>query len=229
MNQDEINTLTLTTYYILRSKKTGRIYIDEENTAHLYEVQKDANEYIEKTDDSLYFDKPESVRALFLCTEIYDQGGDRIYVKKANKSGIYIEVTGDYKNKEVKKQFYNHELNGSINKLRQTLKKKYLREMKDMNLIIPIKIDPRMPKQQQRIHYAYTKLSEKEEMYFAFSTLKEFNDWNKSQNEQFSPYEMRIGLFIIKHEDKGIIINPETDNLVLTQQLIGVIKEEKQS
>lgn len=228
MTQEEVNTLTLTTYQVIRTKKTNKMYIDEDGAVHIYEIMGDADKYISETkDDSLYYDKPESIRALFFCTEAYDQGADKIFVKPVNKPPVIIEIKGDYKNKEVKRKYYNHGLNRAINGLQQTQKTKYLREIKSQKAIIPIIIDKRLPKQYQRIHFPYVKYGDVKEMFCIFTTLDEFKKWNDEQESKFEPYEIQINLFIKKHKQAGLIINPITDNIILTPKLISVMQKDK--
>ena len=244
MDTDAYNALTLKEFYIVKSKETGKPYISEQREAFLFEILRDATPFIEKNPDLYVDDRPQMIKKDVFTSGFYSEGIRCInMMNPKTKKTTQVAISKE----ECKVQYYNEELNADILLLKETKKKKYLREMHDKHFLLPVEIRARTPKVYPSIHYVYTLHTDNvTRYYFLFSTIQEFDEWNKEG--KFSPLDVDIKtlraivvntfnvnvnykankLFpewkdIQKPQTNGVIINPLSDRLLLDYSLLGHI------
>lgn len=223
METEQESLLTLSPYYIVYSDITKKPYIDRNNSCYLFEVKFDAQNFANElghasVSESAYIKKTTS------CTEFYSYGIEQIRIKtRKNKEFVNIKI----KEEDITKQFYNVLANRAICRLKQTNETKYLRELKGLPFFVPVLIDIRMPKQYPVIHYSYASFSGMDKYYLLFSTIQEFDKWNKDQENKWSPLGISLDTMGRIRGNDPVIINPIQDKLILTDRLIKTALTEK--
>jgi hypothetical protein len=121
---------------------------------------------------------------------------------------------------DVKKHFYNHEAQGNISRLRQTNLKRYLLAVWNSTFISPITIPARPLGEPPTVHYGIAMHPEGDYYCLLFTRLREFNEWNKKVNGVYLPHETTITEYRSVTGKHPILINPESERILLTPQLI---------
>lgn len=222
MEQEYIDLLTLNEYYLIMSAKTGKPYMDRDYSCYMFELHSDAETFCTEIPDTISAES-KNYKQIEFCTGFYSYGIRNIKVFPRGKTCINIPLGIN----DVKKQFYNSEANGLVYRLKQTSEKKYLRELKNVPLFAPVLINPRLPKQYPDIHYCYATFSGSDSVYYIlFTTLQEFEQWNKEQKENWRPLEVSLSKFQQIRNGKSILINPVKDKLILTDKQIIIALED---
>lgn len=219
MTEEHLNLLTLTNYYCIKSTKTNAVYIDNNNRCFLYEVKSEAEGNFSGKDIEIL---PLKNYAPMYLTEVYAVGADKLcIVSRGNKeTDIPIGV------EDIKKQHMYHRTNQLIHKLQETGMSQYLYDLKRENVICPISIEPRYPKQYQKIHYCIVGIRNKW-MFLLFTSLNEFNKWNETQKSNWNPLELTFEKLSTIRKKSGVLINPLSNSLLLTHEQL--VKMEKGS
>lgn len=218
MESTYINTLTLKEYHVIKSKKTSRPYVDINNGCYLFELRSEAENFTKQIKDT-EFDNARYLKQAVFCTEFYSYGIDEIHVKGARQKEIVIPLSAN----DVARQFYNRETIRSLLRLKQTGKKQYLYELKNAFFISPVIIDPRPEKQYPIMHYSYASTTNKNTYFILFTTIQEYNLWNKEQKESYKPLKIRLHQFRNIRKQNPVLINPMSDKIVLNDKQISLI------
>ncbi|MCR5670689.1 MAG: hypothetical protein K6G10_06755 [Butyrivibrio sp.] len=217
METTHLNLLTLTEYYLIRSKKTQKPYIDPNGSCYLFSIKKDAEAFSTALEDT-YVDEPRHYRLQFI-TEIYGYGIKTVMVKQKTNDFEKIPVLkGD-----AKREYANPKASLNTLLLKQTLKKKYMRELKNAVFLAPILIDPRAVKRYPEMHYSYATFDGNTKYYCLFTTISEFNTWNLSQEQNWMPVEMPLYKVGRIRKNNPVIINPASDMIILSDKQISEI------
>ena len=214
MNKEHVGILTLEQYHLLVSTRTNKPYIDDNGRCYLFYLKSDAEKFINdmsdiKIDNARLFGKQN-------IAEFYAYGIREIRIKQKGGNIAIIPIEkGD-----VRKDYTNHLASFSVTMLKQTSKKKYLTALKGAVFLAPILIDPRAEKRYPEMHYSYATSDGNDRYYCLFTTLKEFNSWNKEQAQDWKPVEMPLYKVGRIRADKPIIINPLTDGIIITDKQI---------
>ena len=221
MSSDEKNLLTIKEYYLIRSSITKKPYIDRNYSCYLFEAKSEADTFC-KSIPNTYPDMAKFYTQRIFGTEFYGYGIKNIKVKpiKADKT-ITIAVSKE----DAKKHYYAPKLTSNILRIKQTKEKAYLREIKDEIVLVPCQIEPRYEKNVPKIYYCLANIGNKD-YYVAFSALKEFNEWNNSNNCEWQPMGISLSKLKRIRKNSPIIINPETDALILTNDNLVNIMEQ---
>ena len=197
--------------YMVASYITKKPYIGSNNEVYLFADKVEGLEYIEKKKlKKAYLENKKTYRLGNLCNEMYFIGAKKIVYKLKEEKEVSFRIdTAD-----LKKDYYNNESNGLILRLQETNAKKYLVSLFSSTFLVPIKIDPRHKTEYPKQHYC-TALIKDEPYYILFTTLKEFEEWQKSQDNVYKPLEITIAKMARIRQHKGLFINPLSDKLLL--------------
>lgn len=217
MNERHLKIITESKYYIIISKDTNRPYIDDNYSSYMFSNAKDANAFIKALKVGAYINKDSKQYTKEVISLFYALGVEKICIKPSG-SDNFVDIP--VLREDAKKFYYNGYLNSRIYRLKQTKKKKYLRDMYKAKFIVPILLDKRKSQNYPHMHYVYAKLKKNIEFYVFFSTIAEFEKWNTSQKDEWKPLEMRMGDFKKIRKDSPIIINPLSDQLILTGEQV---------
>jgi len=224
MTAEETNLLTLKPYYKIRSTATGRLYMDKDLRCYLFESEREALQFC-KQFDFLEIEPAELLRQANFVAMCYGMGIEYIRIKTVKNSqftNIKIEK------EDARRQYYNRNAVKNILRLKQTKKRKYLKELKDSVFLVPIVIPERKEKEYPTIQYCFATTPNNETYFLLFTTIHEFSVWNEIQGKKFVPCKITLTEFGRIYKDKSVIINPGTDSLVLTNdQLLFIINEDK--
>lgn len=219
MTEEQMDLINLREYYLIKSTATNKPYIDEKRCCYMFDASLEADTFISSHKNTTKADRA-FYREETFCTEFYKVGIRGICVRLA-KENQWINISIEKVN--VRKQFYNAETNGTILLLKETSKKKYLRELQKSQFLVPVEIIHRRPGQCPSLHYCYAIARGNRQYYILFTTIQEFEQWSSSQKQEWEPLQMDLREFDrirLKHD---ILINPLSDELVLTNQQIAVI------
>ena len=223
MTQDNINLLTLRQYYLVMSSHTQKPFLDSGNGCYMFEVKSDADIFVKRV-AYVFLAEPKYYVQKNFCTEFYSYGIETIHAK-TRKNDDYIDIPVE--KEDAKKQYYNPAASRAVYQLKQTRQTKYLRMMKDLSFFVPVLIDLRLPKQYPVMHYSYATFNGADKNYLLFTTIQEFDDWNKEQGEKWKPMEVNLTTFGRIRVGNFVMINPMSDKLLLTDKQIRISTGEK--
>ena len=223
MTREETNLLTLKPYYRIRSTATGRLYIDKDLRCYLFESDRDATQFCEQY-DSLEVEPSDYIKQAPFISKCYGLGFEQIRIKEAaNEQFVNIKIEKD----DARRQFYNRDAIKSILRLKQTKKKKYLRDLSNAFFIAPMIINPRKEKEYPVIQYCFATLQDDTRFFLLFVTLHDFDEWNASQGNKYAPCKTTLAEFNRIRKKNPILINPTSDCLFLTDGQISDIMQEE--
>lgn len=217
MKQEYINILTLKEYFLIMSTLTKKPYLDKNYGCYMFETRSDADAFTKEIQGT-YYEEARTFKQIHFCTEFYSYGITSIHVQERGKEIIIVPVEKE----DVRKQFYNADANKLIYRLKQTSEKQYLRKLNNVSFFAPVFIEKRLPKQHPSIHYCYATFTGNDVYYILFSTLQEFELWNKEQVRDWKPLEISLSKFSQIQKGKPVLINPIQDKLILTNQQIEI-------
>lgn len=221
--QKTIKFLEQRKYYIIYSSITKRIYLSEDYECFAFETKSDIQNYIELLQESgkkTYFCESVEMNEKKI-SEIIEQGARTLVVQFRGKDDFFdIKLSGMTTRR---KTYTNGMLQGFICLLKQTKKAKYLRNMRKAKFIMPILLDERKDKEFPSFHYVYATMGKGVQYYVLFSTLYEFEEWNKRQKKKWQCIEIIMEDFDKVRQDNAIIINPLSDALVLSNKQANMI------
>ena len=225
MEQGSINLLTLNQFHLIKSDITKKPYIDKNGACYMFALKSEATAFCNEI-PNISFGAAESYKQAVFCTEFYALGIDRIKIKlRDNKDFIEVPVEeGD-----AKRQYYNHVGNQLIARLKQTNAKKYLRAMKKTPFLSPVMINPRSPKQYPQMHYCYAIMKDEQKHFLLFTTLQEFEEWNKTQGNKWNAIEVNAYTFGRIRDKNPVLINPLTDKIALSDKYMKIILEKEKT
>lgn len=226
MTKDETNILTLNKYYQIFSADTKRLYMDKQYRCYLFQSDLEAKQFCDQLQD-VYFNvnSPSYIKQGPFISLCYGLGIDQIRVKTA-KNEKYVDISVN--KKDAKRQFYNRSTVRNVLRLKQTRKNKYLKELAETLFISPILIDKRETGQYPVIHYAYGMLKDGSINYLLFTTLQEFEKWNDTQKQDFSPNQTSLQELNKIRNGNPVLINPLSDQLIITdKQIVSITRTEQ--
>lgn len=156
-------------FYIIKSRLTGRPYIDKARQAYVFTTKGRAQEMFGWM-ETVTIELPPAFNAKQTISDCYAAGAESIVIRRQTGQEIYT-----IDESVLERRFYNGKLNADIALLMHTKDKQYLRNMEDCKFIIPVKIT-NYP--DVRIVYATVVLKDKPYMYLAFTDLDEYNKWS---------------------------------------------------
>ena len=224
MKEEYINLLTLKKFYKVQSDKTGQMFMDKDFNCYLFEKKSDAQAYMsEITDISIV--NADIPRPTIFCDELYIYGFKNIRVFTDSK---FVDIPISSTKRPCQLTMYNPESDGNILRLKQTCKKKYLSSLYNSTFYSPVLITDRMVGKHPVLHYLYAEYSNSK-YYVLFSSIKAFNDWNSKREEDWKPLETNIARFERIRMKNPIIINPDTDKILISNEFIKYIMEAKKN
>lgn len=223
-----VNSLRGRKFCVIMSVATGLPYLDEKYGCYFFEKKKEAIDFIEdaKIVDGIKL-KYEDIKEIdsYILKKIIFQGAKIIIVKIDGEPDYFDIKVSKLKIKD--NSYKNSILNGLICQLKQTKKAKYLRAMRKTHFIMPILVDKRKEGAYPSMHYIYATMGKTKPYYVLFSTLNEFENWNRNQPGKWDCIEIIMEDFNQIRLKNAVVINPMTDKLVLTGKQVDMISEEK--
>lgn len=209
--------------YLLRSRLTDSPYLDEKGGCFLFESKHDAEKMKEEHEDTTVDDGKNYINSEF-NTGFYSQGASLIHVIRRDKKESF---DAEIDPADCKKQFYNHEVTFALNRLVQTKEKRYLRMLHDKEFFIPTMIEARVKKQYPKVRFCYATASENKELYILFSTIQEFEEWNKGQKDKYKPLSINFTMLSHIKKNMSVVIDPLSISLILSGSYIAASFIEK--
>ena len=224
MTPTEIDELLAKTYYPVISEKTGRLYLDEGFRIYLFEADALAQEFCDRIKNAKIGEET-SYTMQDLASICARMGAKTTYIMPS-RADEYAKLDIDTRAKKL--LHYNGDAVKKILLLKETKKKKYLRAMCKDYFVAPMEIAPREYGTYPYISHVIAQ-GGKAEYIPLFSDLQEFLPWNEKMKNEFFPHAVTIA--DLKENMEGehpIIINPESDRLILSTQMIEIgLKEAK--
>lgn len=224
MDSDSIALLTGKKYYLIMSKKTKKAYIDKDGSGYLFSVKHEAESYVKILGKDVYVtDQAKSITQNRDIKEYICLGMKLLCIKRRDKDTPDKIKLG---RGDIKKGYYNVDLEFNVIRLRQTSMLKYLLAMKDNTFLVPVYIETRKAGEYPKIYYCHAIFADKKEALVVFSMMEEFDDWKKTQihdkGREFFPLEISATRMLKASGGADVIINPLSDKLYLThRQLCG--------
>lgn len=223
MDREAYNIFTMGEFYLIMSTLTGKPYIDQNYDAYMFETKSDASAFCSSIEGT-EVKNAEHYRIKEHCTEFYNYGIQNINIKRVNDEIVKVPMLKS----DVKEQrYYNPIANGNILRLKQTLKKQYLRNLKEAVFLAPVNIEIRYKKQFPRVNYSYASFTNGEQFFILFTDLIEFEKWNESQNNIWKPMELDLRRFGRIRKEHAVLINPLSDKLILSNKQIKIALEKE--
>lgn len=231
MDQQYIDLLTTTNYYLILSKSTGKAYLDKKYNCVMFETEFEAKKYVESVNNTLTTDtlliqaaKPFKVKEL--CPMLYAQGAVGIQLFKKGQQAVLIPITKEDAKSGKRGVLFNPEASRFIHRAQETLQKKYLRSLYHCSFYAPVCIDDRSEGQYPHVSYCYATFRSPEQFYVLFTSLEEFELWNATRNNEWAPLEVKINKFDRIRNGNSVIINPLSNKLCLDNKNFNIIKSE---
>lgn len=215
MEESNKNLLTIDTFCVIKSNKTNKPYLDNNFNCYLFALIDDAKNFTEKNKDT-YYENPMNLTERIFINTFYSYGIKNIYVKQAHKEPIKIPLEND---PDTEKLFFNTNLNRNLLRLKQTGEKKYLRNIKDELVYLPINIEARNKAEYTNLKYSYS-LFNKIKHFVIFSSIQEFDEWNNTQNNIFKPLKISFNNISRIRKKNSVIINPLSEKITLSDEQI---------
>lgn len=222
MEQEFIDLFSLKRYNIIKSTKTGEIYLNEKNECFFMESPIEAKQFCKLNEGTDLLEAKYYKNIQVFVNTLYQQGVDAINIKLKNEKDF---IKYKIKTEDLKKNGYcNHVVNQCLLQLIQTGYKKYLRLLKDEYFLTPVLLIKRKEEQYPVIKYCAVK---KDGKYYniLFSTLQEFEEWNEEQISKYCPLEVDISKFERIRKNNSVLVNPLSRKIILDSTAIKVIKE----
>ncbi len=245
ISKEEMNLLTLKEYNTIMSSITKKPFVDKSGACYMFEIPSEADIFCENNPNTYKGDSKHMNGLKFWASELYLSGINAVNVK-VRESNEFRKIM--LSPEDVKQNVYiNHETNYHLLQLRQYNLAKNLRALSEGIFIVPILLPERQEGEYPTINYCYVQ-RHGERLYILFSNLKEFQDWNMAQGNKFLPLATdfikakRIrttkqvhktkGVYAQKEDDEkkhlhSLLINPLSDKVILTNDLLNKAMEKK--
>ena len=223
MTIEEKNILTLKEYFIVYSKATGKPYIDVRYGCYLFELRPEAQAFCDEI-GNVFINQSKQLQQSVYGAEFYSYGIDTIHVKEKQKD-VFTDIKITLDDVE-KKQYLNRNAVRTIYRLKQTSKKKYLKNLSNCHFLTPVNIVSRVVGQYPQIHYSYATSNGEDRFYLLFTTMQEFDAWRKTQDTFWCPLSVDLNTFARIRKESPVVVNPCTDRLVLNDKLLRIAREE---
>ena len=241
----ESNLLTLKEYNTIMSAITKMPFVDKTGAIYMFELPSEAELFCQNNPSTYKSDRRILHGLKYWASELYTSGVKAINIK-TRESDEFQKIT--LSDEDVKPCVYiNHETNYHLLQLRQYNLAKNLRGLSEGVFIVPILLPERQEGEYPTINYCYAQKGG-ERLYILFSNLKEFQEWNEAQGNKFLPLATdfikakRIrttkyikktkGIYAQKDEEEkkhlhSVLINPLSDKILLTNDLLSKAMEKK--
>ncbi len=227
MDNKFMTVLTCNKYYIIMARKTKKPYIDANYNCYLFNERKEAESFMAKikeyNEDVYLSDSDKEINSAIKFSNDMNNIGVKNIVARFNKEDYIIPT----EKPDFKYLLYNPVTSGNLLRLSQTSQKQYLRNLYSGTFYTAISLDKRKFGRHPIIRYSFVTIKGMGRYFILFSSLHEFYEWNKTQDNKWSPMETNISKFDRIRMGNPIIINPHLDKIVLTKSLINIIKEGK--
>lgn len=211
--------------YPIYSAITKHVHMDDKRRAVFFDNLDDATRYVEKKNTP-------KMDAFFVGSAVrYTPENVQKYVSRLYGQGvtaIVLLIDGEDKPRfipvdvqDVIPSQYNPFVMYNVLKLKHTSEKKYLADLKNCMLIAAVKLTKRAFREYPKVQYVFGAApGEKntKRYFFLFTTIKEFTAWNKTQGYAYEPCEVEIRRFEAIKKKNPVLINPLTDQIVLTDR-----------
>lgn len=219
MDKENTSLLTLPEYFLIESVLTKKPYFDEEARCYLFEKKSDAQAFSDEIKDTKIAE-PKHYRLQFI-TELYGYGAKGIRIMQ--RDNVFKDIPVE--KGDAKKRYFNPEASLNITLLKQTSKKKYAKALKKAHFLAPVLIDPRFTKRYPELHYSCAVTDDDSRFYILFTTLKEFDEWNNAQPQDWKAVEMQLHKVGRIRKGNSILINPLSDMIILQdKQIMEILK-----
>lgn len=213
-----LNVLSIKQHITIMSEKTKLPYITNKGECFVVESKAEAEGVMQKLPHT-YLSDPHMMRQLEVLSEFWGYGIEAIFVKEKGSDYAKMELS-EIKARGSRNAAYNHETCKVLNLLLETGEAEYLRTLSRLPFYAVASVSKRIPERSQSVRYVFAKTSDLKSYYVFFSTLSEFNEWNKSQNNGWSPLSTTFRDFATIRKDDNIVVNPLSQRLILQNYML---------
>ena len=160
--------------YLIISRITKKVYIDELRNAYLFRDGKDAQTFSADVPGTTVMENEEP--GTYVFSECFSAGARELRERSGGKEKVYR-----LKDEELEKRYYNGILNANISRYMHTKNTEYIRAMKMCSFIVPVRvINHPYATIKYPVVYSTGNLSY---AFIAFSDLTEYGKWKEKQKE----------------------------------------------
>ena len=212
-----MNLLTLKEYNTIISEITKAPFVDKSGACYMFELPSEADMFCSNNPRTYKSDSKHMQGIKFWVSNLYLMGVKSVNIKTRESKEFRNIVFSD---EDVKQNLYiNHETNFNLLQLRQYSLAKNLRALKDGTFIAPVVLPERAECDYPKIKYCFIQ-RDGERLYILFTNLKEFQTWNYSQGNKFSPLATNFLKAKRIRKNSSLLVNPLSDKLILTNELL---------
>ena len=190
-------------------------YIDELRQSYVFTINGLASAFVKETKGTNKLDVS-GVDFKTVCSDCFGAGATTILMF-GNKGEEPMPLLQEH----LERRFYNGLLTANVRRLKQTKKREYLKDMKNCEFVVPIKI---LNEPEVKVSYATAYTKDSPYIYLAFTDIREFEEWQKLAGaDEYKPLKVnatglkRIGK---KH---GFLVNVCSNKLALTKDMLKQI------
>lgn len=205
-------------HFIILSEITNKPYIDENRRAYSFLYRNDADSFSKENRNLIIVDLSD-YSFLEICSYAYSSGAITLRVKGENSHENFA-----LKRDELKKKYYNSDLNANLSRYLYTGNKRYIKLLKNNYFIVPVRIKNHPD---ASINYAIAKIENRPYVYVAFTDLDEYRKWEKLVSG-WTPLEVDAAGFKRIGSKHGFIINPCGKNMIIDRKLMNIIDVEEE-
>lgn len=188
--------------FLIMSRLTKMVYINEDRQAFLIDNKKDADEFVKNTIGTYCADKSTQKKKT-ICSYCFASGADEIVFISEGKKEIKL-----LRERHLDKHYYNCRLSADITRLVHTQNTKYLRDFAECNFVVPIRIT-----NSKTVSIAYATVAKdstpENYLYLAFTDLYEYEKWARKIPDSDSWKPLQVDAAGLKRigRNHGFIIN----------------------
>ena len=201
---------------ILQSTKTNLLFLDEGRNAHVYIDEGMAKAEAARLPD-VVVTPPRQYNTGGVAAEFFRMGAVCIMVHDKERTYDYPLAK-----KYVRPGYYNGDLTANILRFKQQPDIRHLEALRECKYLVAGKISHRTA-----ISYAAAHVNKNSAyLCLAFSDLHEYAKWGKDKVE-WAPLEVDYRTLLRILNGRGLVINPQGNQLILPSENIPAVREEE--
>lgn len=200
---------------------TSDYFLDKNNNAYFFAAQKDIDSFIANLSSDvkiIHTKYPEKLMLKDLLSNLYSIGAKTANFKVINSTNKIIALPVEIPI-EGQKIHYNQSSKHNALLLKETHKKRYIKELQNCAFICAALLPQRKEEEYPIVKYAYA-LIDKQKYYLLFTSLPEFEKWNKNQDKDYLPIKTTFEDFSIITNSAGFFIDSYTSMLILNNKYL---------
>lgn len=208
-------------FFPVYNYNTNDYFLDKNNNTYFFAAQKDIDNFINELQPQInviHTKYPERLMLKDLLSNLHSIGAEKANFKVINSNNkiisLPVEIPIDYL-----KVHYNQSAKHNSLLLKETHKKKYITALQSNFLICAALIPDRKEQEYPIVKYAYAIINN-QKYYLLFTSLPEFEKWNKNQDINYLPIKTSFEDFSIITKSAGFFIDSYTTMLILDNKYL---------